>query len=234
MLAAASTTVIVMSPFISSGTWNKAMGYFASLPQHNVFATDTTHNAHNLWWLIGLGKSVPASNPAWSLSLPLVGPLSYEVIGFLLFAIAVLFALWRLARTPKGGWMWAIVAYIAFSFFMLPTKVHENYMYTVFPLLAMGLFADRSLTAIYLVLSGTWLLNLVLHDPIAIDLGSPTSEGIVTSSMVGSARTLNALLNTVIFSYWTMLLIRKKDGDEDDPAFGREPQARRGNSQSSR
>jgi Gpi18-like mannosyltransferase len=218
MLAAASTTVIVMSPFICSGTWNEAMGYFASLPQHSVFATDTTHNAHNLWWLIGLGKSVPASNPAWSLSLPIVGPLSYEVVGFLLFAIAVLFALWRLARTPKGGWMWAIVAYIAFSFFMLPTKVHENYMYTVFPMLAMAIYLGKPLTAIYLGLSGTWLFNLLLQDPAVLGLLGAHSPGNPASAATDIARALNALLNAVVLVLWTVVLTRVKGRESVEDA----------------
>ena len=210
ILAAASVTVLVMSPFIHSGTWKDVIEYFASLPQYDIYATDTTHNAHNLWWLVGLGKSFPANDAPWNLSLPVVGPLTYEMIGLSLLVLAILFALWRLANVRTGGSIWAVLAYVAFALFMLPTKVHENYTYTVFPLLAMALFVSKPLTAIFLTLSGTWLLNLVFQDPVAIDFLGPGCQGTLATTMTGIGRMLYAVLNTAVLILWTVLLTRVK------------------------
>lgn len=214
MLAGASTATIVMTPFIRTGTWKMVIGYFANLAGYELQSEPTVYNAHNLWWLIGLGKRFPDTNALWDLSLPLLGPLTYQAIGFSLFAIALLFALWRVAKIREDGWVWGVAAYVAFAFFMLPTKIQTNYMYTVFPLLAMGLFVSKSLLAIYVVLSGTWLLNLVLHDPIVVDSLGPDNAGIAMSTVVSTGRMLDALLNTVVLSHWTVLLIRMKGGDE--------------------
>ena len=124
--------------------------------------------------------------------------------------------------------MWAITAHVAFAFFMLPTKVHENYMYTVFPLLALGLCASKSLPATYVVLSGTWLMNLVLQDPIVLGLIGPNSTGIVTSSTVGTARMLNAAVNTIVLAWWTYVLMPMGNADSEKAGAGAEGLGRKG------
>ncbi len=161
-LAAASIITALMFPFVQSGMWLKIVKYFSSLPAYGAYWVETIHDSHNLWWLVSQGRMVPKTNAPGSLTFAILGSLTYEVIGLSLFGILYLFGLWRLASLRKDGWLWAIVAYIAFAFFMLPTAIHANYLYTAFPLLAMAFFVTDTLPIIYLVLSGTWFLNLVL------------------------------------------------------------------------
>ncbi len=110
--------------------------------------------------------------------------------------------------------MWAITAHVAFAFFMLPTKVRENYMHTVFPLLAIGLFTSKSLSAAYFVLSATWVLNLLLHGPAVVGKLGPASQETIASTVVGMGRMLNAVLNTAVLILWTVLLTRVKDREK--------------------
>jgi hypothetical protein len=216
MLAAASTTIVVMSPFVDSGTWQNVVGHFTSLPAYNL----STHNAHNLWWLAGMGKSHPDTTIVGGLSLPVLGPLTYKAVGFSLFGIALLFALWRLASICEGGWMWATVAYVAFAFFMLPTKIHANYLYTVFPLLAMALSQSNSLRAVYVTLSATWLLNLALNDPAVAELPAVNYTESVVSMLQATAGMIAATVNTIALVWWTSTLIRSGVADPGRRAAG--------------
>lgn len=219
-LAATSTMTVVMFPFIESGLWHKVIRYFASLPSYESYWAETIHDSHNLWWLVGLGKALPKSDAPWSLSLPILGPLTYETIGLSLFGMAYLLALWRLVNVREDGHLWAAVAYIAFAFFMLPTAIHANYMYATIALLAMGFLVHKSLPVIYLLLSATWLLNLWLQYP-GIDWIGLQKAGLATNTIVNAASMLDAALNTLILGYWTILLMRIKDWQKLEPACSR-------------
>jgi 4-amino-4-deoxy-L-arabinose transferase-like glycosyltransferase len=60
---------------------------------------------------------------------------SWQTIGFVLFGIAVLIALWQLwRRDDPEGLLWGALL-LAVAFFVLPTRVHERYM---FPALALA------------------------------------------------------------------------------------------------
>jgi Gpi18-like mannosyltransferase len=52
-------------------------------------------------------------------------------------------------------------AAMVLGFFMLPTQMHERYMYPIFIFLAALLFAVKSAKFCYGILSATFLLNLV-------------------------------------------------------------------------
>ena len=106
-----------------------------------------TINAFNLWrnaWS-GMGDTITwgcdAPNPpscvdgagvAFTLGST---PVSWQLVGAILFGVAALIAYWQLARRddPEGLLFGALV--LAVAFFALPTRVHERYM---FPALALA------------------------------------------------------------------------------------------------
>ncbi len=208
-LAVASTTAVLVYPFVQTGTWHKVIEYYAALPAQASYWTHTIHDALSVWWLVSLGKPLPKTDALWNLSLPLVGPLTYEVIGLSAVTMAYLAALWRLVRMGDNRWLWATAAYVAFANFMLVTATHANYLYSVFPLLAMSLLVGRAMPAIYLVLSVTWLANLVFHYP-GIDWAGFHGPGSVISAAISSVSVLCAMLNTAVLGYWTMLLVSEE------------------------
>jgi len=223
-LATASTAIVVMSPLIHAGTWKKALEYFAALARYHPW---TTANALNLWWVLGLGERFPDTGAPWDLSLPVIGPLTYRTIGFSFLAAALLFVLWRLFNARDEGDIWAIAAYAAFTFFMLPTKIHENYVYAVFPLLAMAFFVGRPLVVLYVILSCTWLVNNVMGEPIIIDFLDASSIGFQRRTLWDLGMMLAALANTAIFGYWTAMLCRMKGGQPAATRVSPDPSARR-------
>jgi len=208
VLATASTALVVLAPFIYLGTWMKVVEYFSGLARYHPW---TTSNALNLWWVLGLGNRFADTSAPWWIPPPISGPLSYRTIGFSFLAIALLFVLWKVSDARDKADMWAISAYAAFILFMVPTKVHENYIYTVFPLLAMTFFASRSTVVICAVLSCTWLVNnLMLHETAIIDLLDPHRIGIEPYTLWDLGMMLAALVNTATLGYWTAMLCRKK------------------------
>jgi len=208
LLATTSTALIVLAPFIHLGTWMKVVEYFSGVARYHPW---TTCNALNLWWVLGLGNRFADTSAPWWIPPPISGPLSYRTIGLSFLAMALLFVLWKISNARDKGDMWAIAAYAAFTFFMVPTRIHENYVYTVFPLIAMAFFASRPLLAIYVVLSCTWLMNnLMLHETAIIDLLDTHGLGFGQYTLWDVGMMLAALLNTATLGYWTAILCRKK------------------------
>ena len=197
------TGLALISPFIYFGTWKSLWEFFTSM---TAFHATTTVNAHNLWWLVGLGEMVPDKYAPWFLP-PF---LNYRHLGLILLGVFVLFALWRLVGEKEEGVVWVVGAYIGFVFFMLPTQIHENYMYMLFPLLVWGAIKDRRYRVIYLLLSLTWLVNMVLHDPQIVRLLSPEKPEIMGSVALPLPKFINAMVNTVVLCYWTVLILARR------------------------
>jgi predicted membrane-bound dolichyl-phosphate-mannose-protein mannosyltransferase/Gpi18-like mannosyltransferase len=107
-------------------------------------------NAINLWrnaW------SHLSTGLAWGCDAPSVPPnvdcvngagvafsigsavVSWQTVGFVLFGVAVLIALWQLARRDDAEGLLLGALLLAVAFFVLPTRVHERYM---FPALALA------------------------------------------------------------------------------------------------
>ncbi|MEO8252552.1 MAG: phospholipid carrier-dependent glycosyltransferase, partial [Chloroflexota bacterium] len=148
LAAGLGSLVAIIAPF-GLGLYNPSdLG--RSLIGKFIEASDTykglSINAFNLWrnpWS-GLGDTLrwgcdivpkpcaPGEGVAF-----LIGstPVSWQLIGTILFAAAALIALWQIARRddPAGLLVGSLV--IAMAFFALPTRVHERYL---FPALALG------------------------------------------------------------------------------------------------
>lgn len=102
-----------------------------------------TVNAYNAWALIGVGKTPSlASSGLWSDdTAKLLGPLSGFAIGTALlivgFLIGIARGLWRDDRRS----ILVLAVFLSAAFFILPTRVHERYLFPVFaflPILAVG------------------------------------------------------------------------------------------------
>jgi predicted membrane-bound dolichyl-phosphate-mannose-protein mannosyltransferase len=130
-----------------------------------------TINGFNLWrnpWS-GLGDTLrwgcdvaPPSCPNGEGVAFLIGssPVTWQLIGTILFAAAALIALWQIARRddPAGLLIGSLV--MAMAFFALPTRVHERYL---FPAVALGaLLVARSWrwVLLYVALSLSFFANV--------------------------------------------------------------------------
>ncbi len=126
-------------------------------------------NAFNLWRLLGTwidpGRLVGATGQWWGDDTQVLGSLgsfavTWQVIGAGLFLAVAGVALWLAWRRdhPRGILLAALV--LAVAFFVLPTRVHERYL---FPALAIGaLLAPLGWrwAAAYVALSASFFLNI--------------------------------------------------------------------------
>ena len=90
-------------------------------------------NAYNLWWIVTGGNGFGTIDRMW-----VWGPMTAKTLGLVLFMGCVLCALALMVR-KKGNRETLIKAglWIAFGFFMLPTQMHERYIYPAFLFLAL-------------------------------------------------------------------------------------------------
>ena len=110
-------------------------------------------NAFNAWALVGSGGTPPlAGSLAWSDdTVPLLGPLPGVAIGA---ALLVAGFLWGTVRGAVRDDRWTLLValtFLAVAFFILPTRVHERY---IFPAVA--------LLPLLAVVSGRWAVALLL------------------------------------------------------------------------
>src|SRR6185503_14343516 len=146
-----------------------------SLVDRFIAASNTykglTINAFNLWrnpWT-GLGDvyrwgcdSAPPTCPDGSGIAFTLGtmPISWQLVGALLFGVAALVALWTVARRddPAGLLVGALV--LAVAFFALPTRVHERYLFPALALAAPLVARGWKWATLYGVLTLSFFANV--------------------------------------------------------------------------
>ncbi|MGZ6255471.1 MAG: hypothetical protein ACXWMB_00455, partial [Candidatus Limnocylindria bacterium] len=142
------TLVLLIVPF-RLAVWAPADPTL-SLVDRFIAASNTykglTINAFNLWRnpFTGLGDayrwgcdSAPPTCPDGSGVAFMLGstPISWQLVGALLFGLAALVALWTVARRDDPAGLLVGALALAVAFFALPTRVHERYL---FPALALA------------------------------------------------------------------------------------------------
>jgi hypothetical protein len=128
-------------------------------------------NAHNLWWLLGLGA--PWTN-AYASPLGLVSWNTLSLLLFGSFYLAVLALLWR-SREPRS--LYVASATTVFGFFVLSTHMHENHLFYAVPLLALAAAESRPARTALGILTVAMLANMALHDPFLTYWARPHTPG---------------------------------------------------------
>jgi Gpi18-like mannosyltransferase len=215
-LAALATFLVIISPFLYHGTTLSLLRtYFMTVAPQSYLSL----NAHNLWWLLSGGNGwINDTEIPRLLSSLGVTFLTYRTIGLLLLGAFTLLALYRLYHNQHGDTVYMTAAFLGFIFFMLPTQMHENYMFAVLPLLCVASSTDRKLTLIYAILSLTFFSNMVLHDPAILDwLRSRVAE-----QGLFIARWANAGLNFALLAFWSTIFLWPRQRLSSDKALSGE------------
>jgi len=142
-VSAVVTVFLVIVPF----EWSNPLTFLTNIyfGAYSGYAV-TSANAFNIWGLVGFW--LPDTN--------------YYVIGWVLFAIVAIFALYVMHRRfeVSGEVLVLFSAFLLlFSFFMLPTRIHERYLFPTMSFLALLFFFLKKARPIYLVLTGTCFIN---------------------------------------------------------------------------
>ncbi|MFN2418530.1 MAG: hypothetical protein ABR593_06350, partial [Candidatus Limnocylindria bacterium] len=121
-----------------------------------------TLNAFNLWrnpWS-GLGDTFQRSNDTdVALVLGSIG-LSWQQVGTVLFGAVALLALAQVARRDDLRGILVASLLLAIAFFVLPTRVHERYLFPALALAAPLLLSGRSWPWVYAGLSLSFFANV--------------------------------------------------------------------------
>jgi hypothetical protein len=127
-------------------------------------------NAYDPWALVGAdGRESLAAGGGWSPDeAPLLGPIPGVVIGTLLLAGGFLYGLVGAARREGRGTLLLALIFLSLAFFVLPTRVHERYLFPVFAFLPLLAAVDRRWWIVTVVLSVASFINFhgVLTTPL--------------------------------------------------------------------
>jgi Gpi18-like mannosyltransferase len=185
----AATVFVVILPF----EWSNPItflgnAYFGAYNRYEV----TSVNAFNFWGLFGL----------WA---PDVG---LYLVGWVLFAVAGAFTLVVLHKrfSVSGDWLAVFGAFMLFfAFFMLPTRIHERYLFPAISMLALMFFFVKYSRPLYVALTGTLLVNEAY---ILFTSNAAGNAGLNNPNLTGDPVVLAvSALNLVMFSYAIVLLL---------------------------
>ncbi len=160
-----------------------------------------TVNAYNMWALLGVAGA-PSLAEAFNWvedTLPLLGPIPGVAVGA---ALLVGGFLWGSVRAAVRDDRWTLIVaatLLAAAFFILPTRVHERYIFPVVALMPLLAVVQRRWAVALLLLSVGAFINL--HGVLTLPLyGSPNVETLPAGELFrsGPVIALSALLQTSV------------------------------------
>ena len=172
-------------------------------------------NAYNLWRLTyseDVERSYRAA-PSDETPLPLLGSLTPEFIGLAAYALFLVWVIRFKVKDKAGLDSPLFVGFmLSYGFFMLPTRIHERYLYPAFGFLAAVMHRDRKLQAVYALLTLFFLVNLV-H---VLSTHYPNSFGKHLFDGIYGEVKATSLLNTLLFAYTLGLSFNAKSIFKDN------------------
>ncbi len=190
VLTFAVTVFVVILPF----EWTNPVTFLSSIyfGAYGGYAY-TSINAFNLWGLFGL----------W---VPDGGGLF--IVGWALFGAFTIFTLYVLHKrfNVSTEWLAIFAAFMLFfSFFMLPTRIHERYLFPAISMLALMYQLLKRTRPLYFALTATLLINQAY---VLYWLNVYANAGLSYSpNLTGDPVTLAvSITNLVMFFYATVLM----------------------------
>ncbi len=185
-IAGALTIVALWAPFLAAGGPAR---YLESLRAYSEIFGVISLRAWNPWWVI---QSAIGGPGLISDANPIVGPLSFRLIGVAAALLLGALIAVRVARRPTPESLaWGLVAATLAAVCAL-TTMHERYAYPALVLLPL-LWPDRRAFGLWAVLSVAFTLNLVAAAP----PGGPPGSLIPIDGSLGLAGSL-ALTGSLI------------------------------------
>ncbi|CAN5746455.1 hypothetical protein BH24CHL8_BH24CHL8_03990 [soil metagenome] len=161
-------------------------------------------NAYNPWALVGAAGASPlAATGGWSDdTVPLLGPVPGVLIGTLLLAGGFLIGLGRLLRRADRWSILLVTVFLSLCFFILPTRVHERYLFPAFAFLPLLAAAQGKWRWATVALAIGSLMNL--HAILTIDLyATDNLSGLPLGDLFRSypGVLVSVLLQTSVFAF---------------------------------
>src|SRR4051812_12016535 len=171
------TIVVLWLPFLAAGGPVKYLGNLGEY-QNGIFQF-LSLRAWNPWWVL---QVVGAQGNFVVDSTPVIGPLTFRHLGYVLTALLSIAVFVGVYRRPTAGSLALGLAAVTLVAFVSLTTMHERYAYPAFVFLLMAI-NSRLLLAAWALFSVTLLANLVFAAP-PPELALPDFTG---ASVLGAA-----------------------------------------------
>jgi len=207
-------TLIVLLPFIYHGQMRYVKhSYTKAVDSYPYISV----NAFNLWWLMNpleIQKKGYGYKEGIRDERSIVG-ITYKQLGLLFLAGFTLFILLILWRNSNPNMIALTASAMAVAYFMLPTQIHERYLFPALALLSIVHNKNKHLKIIYGILSLTFFINLQVlpfNDP----RSSFLTKLINIPTLIPFCSSMVALLNVIAFGYliYTILINYMTENDK--------------------
>lgn len=200
---AAMVAIVIVGPIAARGAFLNLIWGLGSLSRHRFLSG----NAANLWWLVDYLLQVSGSIGSRGLwgavtrtgiepTLQVASPDVLRLIGVMLTAFAVVWAM-KQARRADDLWLLAALgAFLIHAYVTLAVSVHENHLIGAVPLLALASAGRPRFIPIFVALSAIVTLNLNLFAGLG-DVGYAIPRGVT----IVDATVVLALLNCAAFAW---------------------------------
>jgi len=211
-LAGAVTTVVIFLPFILRDAVPNVFNGVSRLLLHDSVSAQGSNLGWIATWVLRVIYAAPELG--WHAALRLkirilaasrvveLGYPSPKLVGTILVACALGWALWKASRGMSRAAAMAIAGWCVYAYAMFSAQVHENHLYPAIPLFALAAAEMPRLRPMYWVVSAIFTLNIYLfygygefHPPL-IDRGWT----IIDMSV------LLAVVNVAVFVWCTRLV----------------------------
>lgn len=165
---------IILLPWIYNGQLPNVVRIYTTTIDTYPFISINACNIWGLWssflydkFSIGFGDGSGTIFTPDNYTIPYFPFFSYKQLGIFLFSIWYIMVIYCLNKKQNRVNLYLCTSIICFAFFMLPTQIHERYLFPFFSLFAIILFRRKIFTLIYIALSISFLLNLYMSFPLA-------------------------------------------------------------------
>ena len=165
-------------------------------------------NAYNPWALLGAGGTQPlAESGSWSSDIvAFLGPIPAVVIGAVLLTAGFALTLARVVVRPTRSTILVGIVVLSAAFFVLPTRVHERYLFPVFaflPILAVFSRRWRLATLAFAIGSFMNLHAILTYNTPGLKYGTPNVQNLVLGDLFRTFPFVAAsvLLQTAAFAF---------------------------------
>jgi len=199
--------LILLLPFIYHGQAEKVIHAY-------TYAVDAypyiSVNALNLWWLI---QPIDVQNQVLTFlegkhdNHPAFAGITYKQFGLFFLGLFTLFILFVLYKNTEPNTIALAAFAMSFAYFILPTQIHERYMFPALALLSVIYHSSRYLRIMYVILTITFFINLQqgagFSDPRSLLL----TKIVTFPATMPLFTTITAFINVVVFGYLICYLI---------------------------
>jgi hypothetical protein len=198
---------VILIPFILASGFQGALSPY--LKAADIFPF-MMNNAYNFWYILAFlnnGGQPTVFDKHYADALPIYGGFTYKFAGIIMFCAFILLLsiiMWRHAH-KRYEFVWATALFL--GFFVLPTQVHERYIYPAGVLALLAVVQERRMWWPAIILFWTFSYNVL---GIAIPYKWPT---VSSGSEVLSLPT--ALLNVALFIWLTYFLVKHQTVEDE-------------------